>query len=459
MKTIFVSLWSNIVLGNFDIPGGVLDELVARKNKDTRLIFLTLDGFRPRLERFVNGGAELVTIERPRAPNAFQKLFQFFYAYLIFTDTTRILATFGARADVPPAGGNRHLAFVKAFVARTFGRSRTIKTKFVPWCYGKLFGRTYQELFERYKPDMVFLPNIAFSPDVDFALEARRRGIASVGMACNWDHLNKYFIPIQTDSLLVQNAPMQFEAVTLQAYRPEQVFPVGFVQFDAYARYQDFAVSREQFFKKFGIPLDNKLILFISGAAYSLDEPDVIRTIVQWMAEWKLGNKVRLMIRPYVIARDKANEEKKFKEFVDHPLVVFNYMRRDESEETRNYYLGMLYYADVIIPIFSTMAIEAAIFDKPTISIGFDGYKKRPKHQSITRLEELSHFRHVLQTGSVKVVRNFDELFWNLDRYLKFPETDREKRKILIEKMCYKVDGMSSARVVDFVFGQLPPHS
>jgi CDP-glycerol glycerophosphotransferase (TagB/SpsB family) len=157
------------------------------------------------------------------------------------------------------------------------------------------------------------------------------------------------------------------------------------------------------------------------------------------------------MIRPYVIARDRATEEAKYQQFKNHPLVAFNSFRRDESEETRNWYLAMLRYADVVIPIFSTMAIEAALFDRPTISIGFDGYKKRPFHQSVTRLEQLTHFRHVLRSGSVKIVRSFDELSQSINRYLHAPEDDREARRRLIETMCYRPDGRASERIADFV--------
>ena len=88
------------------------------------------------------------------------------------------------------------------------------------------------------------------------------------------------------------------------------------------------------------------------------------------------------------------------------------------------------------------------------ISIGFDGYHKRPFHQSVTRLEHLTHFKHVLKTGSVKIVRSFRELFEHLDRYLKFPEQDREKRRDLIEKMCHSLDGRATERIADFVLKQ-----
>ena len=453
MKTVFVTLLSGVVVGNFDMPGGVLDQFVKRRPKNTRLVFLALQGLEKKIQQYLEGDSVVLeSIKKTKPPRGLQKLFQFFYSYLIFTDTTRILATFGARADVPPAGGNRHLAFVKTFLANTFGKSIFVKTRFVPRLFALLFqGRPHRNLFEKYQPSVVFLSGIATLADAEFLLEAKRRGIPTVGMACNWDHLNKYYIPMRADYLLVQNEPMLREAVELQDYEPARVFPVGFAQFDAYARFGSGVVSREAFFKKFGIPHHKKLILFISGAAYALDEPDILTEIVRWIEQDKFGLPVHLMIRPYVIARDRDAEEAKYRQFKNNPSVAFNSFRRDESEETRNYYLAMLYYADVVIPIFSTMAIEAAMFDKPTISIGFDGYQKRPFHQSVTRLEHLTHFKHVLKTGSVTIVRSFDELYQHINRYLHAPEADSAQRKALVEKMCYRPDGRASERVADFV--------
>lgn len=453
MKTIFITLLSNVVLGNFDFPDGVLDQFVSKRPKDVRLVFLVLKGLEDRVRPFLRDNSVVMeVIERAQPARGLEKLFQFFYSYLIFTDTTKILATFGARADRPPAGGNRHLAFVKSFIANTFGKSKFVKRRLVPRLF-EFFSsdRPHRRLFNKYQPSAVFLSSIAFLPDLGFLTEAKRRGITTIGMACNWDHLNKYYIPVRADYILVQNEPMRHEAVQLQEYAPEQVAPVGFAQFDAHVNFSKQPISKKEFFKKFGIPENKKLVLFISGAAYALDEPDVLKEIIGWIEQNRFNLPVHLMIRPYVIARDRASEEAKFGQFNNHPSVAFNSFRRDESVETRNWYLAMLYYADVIIPIFSTMAIEAAIFDKPTISIGFDGYKKRPFHQSVTRLEHLTHFKHVLGAGSVKIVRSFPDLYQSINHYLRFPASDNAKRKELIQKMCYRLDGKASERIADFV--------
>ena len=456
-KTILISLLSNVVIGNFRNLGGVLDEFVKKKPKDVKLVFLTAPGLSHKFSQWLENDEVVLEIaEASISYGYFGKLFQFFYSYLIFTGTTKILATFGAKADAPPAGRNRHLAPLKKLIASTFGRSKFIKERVIPFLFLKIYStRPYKNIFDQYRPDLLFATSIAVLHDVELLAEAKRRGIRSVGMACNWDHLNKYFIPLRPNILLVQNEPMRVEAETLQSYDKKNVFVAGFPQFDEHLKYVKNPMPRSVFLKKFNIPESNKIILFISGAAYSLDEPDIVQTICEWIDGNKLALPAKVLLRPYVIGRDKKQEAEKFKNVLSHPAVSVNWLAKSSGPDGQDDYLGMLYHADIIIPIFSTMAIEAALFNKPTITIGFDGKKIRPFHQSIVRLEHLSHFKNVLDTGSVKIARNFEDLLSTLNKYLLNPNLDSEKRKILAEKMCYKLDGKSSERLADFIYNQI----
>ncbi len=455
-KTVFISSFSHGPIGNFSIPGGVFERLAKSKKPDTRIVLLMTSEKHFEWIRnapYLADGSITVEFVPLYEPKRFAlKLFRFFYSYLIFTGTTRTLATLGARADMPPAGGNRHLAFLKSAIANTFGRIPAIKTKVVPWLFDRVFTeRPYARLFEKYHPDLVYAANMAMIPDCELLAEAKRRGVTSIGMVCNWDHLNKYFIPRQADLLIVQNEPMRGEAMRFQGYRSEQITVTGFPKFDVYHDIAKHVSTRADFFRQFRIPESAKLILFISGSAYSLDEADILGTISQWIRGGRFSKEVRLMVRPYVTLRNRAQEEEKYKTLMGDPTITFNWVKGDDNEQAARLYLGMLYHADVIISMFSTTAIEAAMLDKPTIAIGFDGYAKRPPHQSVRRMERMHHFRNVLDTGNVQVARSFEELFAMLNAYLVSPEKDADKRKNIVEKLCYGGDGLASARISDYI--------
>lgn len=450
-KTIFFTLYASNVYQHLFFPkGGVADQLT--QDPDVRVVFLTAPGRITELVRESEIGKRpnVYTEKLPRMPRRtfLQNAFYFFYSYLMFTSTTRLLATFGARADAPPAGGNRHLAIFKSLIASTFGKSKLIKIKAVPFLYQKIFNkRPYAYVFDKYNPDLVFISNIAHFPDPEILSEAKRRNIRTVGMASNWDHLNKYYIPMHSDILLAQNEPMKKEAVEYHQYEDSQVTVVGFPGMDSQIEKERYIQQKEVFFKKLGIPLDSKLILFISGSVYYLDEPIILKKISDWIKEGKFGPNTYLMVRPY----PQRIEKEKYKDLERDPHIIFNWLSNWDDFEGNRYYKNSMYYANVVIAIFSTTAIEAALWDKPILTIGFDGNAKRPYHQSIKRLEDLSHFKHVLETGSVPVVRSFDELYDGIQKYLSNPALDADKRRILIDKMCYKVDGKSSERVVDAI--------
>jgi CDP-glycerol glycerophosphotransferase (TagB/SpsB family) len=451
-ETILVSLSSNIVVGNFSMPGGVFARLAKiAQEQNIKVVYFVAPIFQEKIiECGNNPNIIFENIEKFLPKTFLEKVFYFFYSYLIFTGTTRLLATFGARADTPPAGGNRHLFFIKAIIAKTFGRSVWLKRSGVPFLYKHIFTkRPHKQLFDKYDPDLVFVPNIAFFPDIELVAEAKRRSIRSVGMAQNWDHLNKYFIPQHSDILLLQNKPMAREAVELHGYEEKQIKIVGFPQFDIYADLEKYIWTRQRFEKEFNIVQNRKIILHISGSIYAMDEQDILSRIVDWMDSDSLPQKAHLLVRPYVSKRDIADEKQKYTNIEHRAGVSFNWQLGERSKDTIEQYVNMIYHADVIISVFSTTAIEAGIFDKPTIIIGFDGDHKRAYHRSIARLEHLSHFQHVLNTGSVNVVRSFKELNQSLVSALEHPEQGHEARKNLVDKMCFKIDGLAYNRVVE----------
>lgn len=457
-KTLFLCLYSGAALGKFMDPGNpVLAQLLPQANENLRIVLLTNKG----IDRYLakHPANKFVSVEYidECVPKGFvQKLFHFFYAYLIFTGTTEVLATVGARADITPAGGNRHMAFVKRSVAKTFGRSRWVKLKLVPLLYEQVFrSRPFKKIFERYRPDLVFVSALAFYPDIEVVAEAKRWGVKTMGMTPNWDHLNKYYIPQHVDTLLVQNMPMKREAVIYHGYDEDQIQLIGFLQFDKYVPRNRFAMPRDEYFKEMSLRPDRKVIAYFSNSAFTLNEGDILAEIAQWIRSGKFKQPAQLLVRPYVSPRSMALEERKYENLKNDPDIVFNWRKIDEQEESVRYFVSMMYYADVVISLFSTTALEAAVFDKPTLTVGFDGYKKCPPHQSITRLEKLTYFKNVIDTGGVRIVRSFDDLHEKLQAYLDNPQLDQDKRALLVEKLCYAPDGKTAERVTRIILSKL----
>ena len=458
MKTVFFSIASKLVMRNlFLVPEGVFD--ILKKYPDIKLVLILNDKlYKINENYFKNFSSPNVIFEivksgyKTETKNIIQSIFVFFYSYLIFTPTTQLIASKGARADITTTKWHHYLYLLKWLNYMLFGQIRFIKERLVPKLYFYFFKeRPYGELFDKYKPDLIFLPNIAHSPDLELLAEAKRRGIRSVGMCGSWDHFNKYFVPLRSDILLAWNEPLKREAVEHECYKLEQIKLVGFPQFDTYLN-KSIYTTREEFLKNKNFPPDAKVFFFASEGAYSLDGPDIIDMMVKWIENGELPGNSRIILRLYPGVK---SEEEAYKKFFNHHLKFVDSV---DNWTTRNNFISFintLRHSDVIISTYSTISVEAVVFNKPLININFDGYHVRLPHKAVRRLEGFSHFRHVLTTGALINVESQNELLVAIKNYLNNPLLDEDKRIILQNNMCYKLDGKTSKRIVENLISYL----
>ena len=267
MKTLFLPIASPAVFKNlFIFEGSVFDRLknYSRINRNFRLVIIVqkkrdYDKYLPTFGPLVGPNLAYEGINVPLNKSLFQKLFYFVYSYLIYTDTTRILATMGMRPDEPPAGGKRHIAPIKWLIANILGRSEFIKRKAVPYLFLRIFKfRPFAEIFEKYQPDLVFASHIYGWFDQNLLAEARRREVRSMGMPASWDHLDKYFMAFGADELLVPSEQVKEAAVSFQAYQPERAHVTGYSYFDFMTDQKNW-VSKKETVDALGFPENAKL--------------------------------------------------------------------------------------------------------------------------------------------------------------------------------------------------------
>ena len=393
----------------------------------------------------------------PTYKNFFQKAFRFFYAYLVYTTTTKILTTMGMRPEEPPAASRRVLAPLRVLIAKIFGWSIFIKNTLVPRAYCMFFpARPFRALFEKYNPALVVAPNVYGLFDTELAREARKQGVYSVGMLANWDHVDKYFLPIKTDEILLPSEQVKLAAAKYQGYQPEKISVIGYPYHDLFVR-DEFKMTRGALLSEIGLLLGARYILYVSGSSYCPDEPEVIEEMLRWIHAGDFGPDTYLVIRPYIGGRgkDKAFDEKKFFGFKNDSRVVFFDERVWDSLPKSITYINIMRYASVVMTVYSTAFLESAIMDRPLVAASFDGRQARPLYRSIRRFEGFEHFKSMIETGAVRRTLNFKELKAALRAYMDNPALDAEKREAVRRELCFKLDGESSGRVVSAVLDAL----
>ena len=465
IRTILITFSAHTVLRNlFLFSGGFFDQLkkVQIEDKNLRIVFLLRARDRVKYHEMLRTAPHAQTFIRcediPSKRTMLQKIFRFFYAYLVFTDTTRILTTIGMRVEEPPAASNVLLTPLRLIIAKTFGRMDFVKKKVVPYLFGYVFyKRPFEKIFNEFNPDLVFVTHIYGDYDAYVLSEAKRRVIKTVGMPSGWDHIDKYFLPFQVDKLFVPSEQVASHAENFQGYERKNLEVTGYTQFDYFVD-PKFHLPREKMLRMFNLPPDAKYILYVSGSAYCPDEPDVIEKALEWINDGAFGRDVYLILRPYLGSRskDKAFDEQKFSRLIKNPRVVYYDKKSWDSAEDSEIFINLMKHASVVMCVYSTVFLEAAVYDRPLVAAKFDGYHIRAYRRSIRRFSDFEHFKEVLQVGAIKEAHTFDELKKAITDYIKNPSLDGEKREIMRKTVCSFLDGQAAKRLLDGMLKEVP---
>lgn len=463
-KLLFVMSSEDTLKNFFLFPGGLFDKLkeLIKMGKLSAVIVVPsfVEKYVERINSYcadLKSGIAIEVVPASMSLYGIQKMFAFFYSYLIYTGTTKTLATMGMRLTDAPGGGKSYLAPLKILIANTFGRSRFIKIKLVPWLYNYFFWkRPLKEIFEHHRPDLVFAPDLFIVFGGAVLREAKKQKVKSIGMVMNWDHLDKYFLPFHSDKFLAQSDQTKFFALKYQEYKDEEIEIVGYPYLD-FVTDNRYAISRKNLIGQLGFSENSKYILYIAGSMYCPDEPDVIEKILEWADKKLLGEDIRLVIRPYPGGRgkDKAFDKQKFDGFSSHPRVSVQLEKYWMDIPKSAFFMNIMRHAGAIIAVYSTTALEAAALDRPILTTAFDGYNKRPFRRSVRRFELREHFGDLLKTGGLRSVYGFPELFLALKDYLLDNTIDAEKREAMRKRVIYKTDGKSTERVLNIILSFL----
>lgn len=339
------------------------------------------------------------------------------------------------------------------------GLIRALDARFTP--RGRFAG-----LLGRDRPDLVFATDVQNENDVRLIHEARRASIPVVGMVRSWDNLtSKGLIRVVPDVLLVQNEIIRREAEALHGVAPEHITVVGIPHYDRYLSRLIFseknlggAHERFEFFKAFHLDPAKRLVVYAPvGDRYVGGKP-VDRDIIVLLASLLPATHqllVRLPPTDSVNLKGLAPSPKitimrPGRQLAGDPAMFrMNELSREDDDILRD----TIYYSDLVVSGPSTFAVDAAVFDKPVILIGFDGRQSNPYDSSVIRYYDYDHFRPLLASGGARLVRDEAALSAALDAYLADPSLDASGRKRLVAEQCGRCDGQATERLSRLLLG------
>lgn len=462
-KAVFISISSGFIGRNIlSVPNAFFDHV--KKTFDQVVLLVpegTVDFYRAQY-----GDSNIVVepvcenILKDEINTWYKKVIRFFYTFLLWNTGVKRLAWEGSYNESAPKTSwlGRRAYGVKWFIAHTFGCSRFVRVHVVTWLVGKFYKTEhYADYFKKYNPSVVFAPNIERWSDICLVREARKRGVSSVGMPGSWDHFPKKFRPVRADVLLVSTYTQRQEAIEYQSYKPSSVHVVGTPYYDAFAQKKEYVLDRKTFCHNLGLNSEKKIIFFSSEAVYSPDDGDVASMILQAINDGGIQEPAELIIRPYP---GVPSEHGKFDHLDGKPGVFVDWVDAVMSNRVASdrwypnfeqiiHFMNCLEHADVVVNSYSSIALEAAYFNKQAIWVNFDGRKERPMDTSVRRLAQIVHLNHLIETKGVYMANSEKELLQRINEVL--GGVTNPFLEVLRHKMCGPLDGRTGSRIVNFL--------
>ncbi|MCA9735065.1 hypothetical protein KC799_23220 [candidate division KSB1 bacterium] len=385
--------------------------------------------------------------------------------FVIVTDTTdlRLRETIeGKLFDATLLGMSSQMTFVN------FIRRIPCMGRFLTW-FEKQFYTTHahDKKFREKNISCILTPgmgNFGFWNEGNFAREAQRLGLPAFAAITNYDNIvNMGYRGFHPTCLAVWSRQMADEAIKLHGFSANKLEITGPVQYDRFM--MPLPKTREKFLLSLNLDPTKKTILFAGGVNIN-HYFDIYRVFIE-QKEKICKEPFNFIVRPY--PHPKLTEspawiilENLFKQsgaYISNPGSVDANGDRtaelktdlafDEGPDELNY---LLRYSDVMVNYFSTIGLEAAICDLPTIHIGFDAYTFGLRFSVTTGfLQRQTHNRRPLRLAASRVAKTEKDIFTALEVYLGDRTIDREARRIYAESECGELDGKSGERLVDMI--------
>lgn len=371
----------------------------------------------------------------------------------LYTGTNDVMqrrAYASGESSIPPV--------IKRAVGKMCGKSRILQT-FIRRL--ELVVRPTKELaqlFEKYQPAFVFCTIINNSEiDLPVLREAKRRAIPTAGMVRSWDNLTGFgFLRTLPDRLFVQNEYITEIAAKLHFLPKARTVVVGLPHYDHYLD-PTLRISREAFLRQYNIDPSKKIVLYAAAGDFLFPKEGEMAGVLDELIETKaIPADAHVIYRPHPAFPMSVEHVRRLRHVVaDDGKGAFLEETTALGERAATmgqfaHLINSLYHADVVVTAGSTMMIDAAAFDKPVITVAFDGVSgEQNRWFSVARFYDyFSHIKLLLtRTKGVTLVRSKEELARAINEYLQNPAKDKEGRREIIRQFVAPYDGKSGERL------------
>jgi len=351
------------------------------------------------------------------------------------------------------------------FIIWLMRRSRLVRDIFVH-AQNLFKPNIYADLFERYQPAMVIASTPGWRFDRYLIREAAARHIPTVAVIVGWDNPSSYRLSGAPVDYATCWSDIQKEELVLGAdWKPEKVHIGGIPSYDGYFK-RSWIIPREQYFHQHDLDPKRKLLAY--ACSFETFHPNFpnIAAIVELVNGEKLAEPCQLLIRlhpnHFIKGSRFEGEANSVREFIKGlPYIhivepvslgggLGHYSGEDMPEKT-----SMMAWSDVFLTVYSTMVVEAAIHDRPIVSVTIDkpgGWNMKGVYSlPLTAIGEWPTHQRFRKAGAGRVAASQEQVRELVNFYLLNPSADREKRRQFVADECTFTDGSAGKRTGEYL--------
>lgn len=319
----------------------------------------------------------------------------------------------------------------------------------------------YADLFERYAPKLVVASSAGWRLDRYLLREAARRGVRTAAVIVGWDNPSSYSLPgAPLDWVTCWSAIQRDELVLGSDWPMERVHIGGIPSYDGYFR-RTWVLPRDEYFRMHGLDPARKLVVYASSFVSFSPNLQNVEALARLVAEDRLAAPSQLLVRlhpnHFMDVHLFAVERKRIHELartVPHVHVVepvplggeLGYYSGEDMPEKSS----MMAHADVFVTVYSTMVVEAALHDRPIVSLCLDaprGWDTPRKYTlPLSRIGDWPTHERFRKAGAGLVALSVEQAREAIDGYLREPKLQAEARRTFVEREVTFTDGTAGRR-------------
>ena len=328
----------------------------------------------------------------------------------------------------------------------------------------------YADLFERYQPKLVVASTPGWRLDRYLLREAAARGIQTAAVVVGWDNPSSYSIPgARVNWINCWSEIQKQELVDGSDWQEEQVHIGGIPSYDGYFR-KEWLVPRDEYFRLHGLDPERKLLSYAASFVSFAPNYRNVEALAHLVATEGFSKPSQLLVRlhpnhfmdVHLYADERQRIQKLAQELPNVHVVepvplggsLGYYSGEDMPEKA-----SMMAHSDVFLTVYSTMVVEAAVQERPIVSLCLDtpGGWNWPRKFSLplTQIGEWPTHSRFRKAGAGRVAYDEAGLKEAVDAYLMNPEADLAARRKFIRQECTYTDGTAGKRTGEYLLSLL----